>query len=45
MEYSKTDEPINNKSSKVTRFDVARQHKFVCLICKKPGHTTERCFC
>ena len=19
-------------------------HKFVCLICKKPGHATEKCF-
>ena len=44
MEYSKNDEPTNNKNSKVTRFNVAREDKFVCLICKNPGHATEKCF-
>ena len=44
MEYLKSDEQTNNKNNKVTRFIVAREDKFVCLICKKPGHTTEKCF-
>ena len=44
MEYLKSDEPIINKNSKVTRFNVAREDKIVCLICKKPGHATEKCF-
>ena len=44
MEYTKSDEPINDKNSKVTRFNVAREEQFVCLICKKPGYVTEKCF-
>ena len=32
VEYSKSDEPTNNKNNKVTRFNVAREDKFVCLI-------------
>ena len=44
MDYSKSDEPTNNKNNKVTRFNVAREDKFICLICKKPGHSTEKCF-
>ena len=31
MEYSKSDEPTNNKNNKVTRFNVARDDKFVNL--------------
>ena len=44
MEYLKSDEQTNNKNNKVTRFNVERKDKFICLICKKPGHTTEKCF-
>ena len=44
MEYLKSDEQTNNKNNKVTRFNVARDDKFVCLICKKPGQSTEKCF-
>ena len=44
MEYSKTVKPIDNKNSKVTRFNVARQDKSVCLICEKPDHAIEKCF-
>ena len=44
MEYSKSDEPTNNKNNKVTRFNVARENKFVCLNCKKSGHATEQFF-
>ena len=44
MEYSKSDEPTNNKNNKVTRFNVAREDKFVCLICKMQGHASEKCF-
>ena len=44
MDYSKSDEPTNNKNNKVARFNVAHEDKFVCLICKKPSHTTERGF-
>ena len=44
MEYLKSDEETYNKNNKVTWFNVAREDKFVCLICKKPGHTTEKCF-
>ena len=44
MECLKSEEQTNNKNNKVTRFDLAREDKFVCLICKKPGHTTEKCF-
>ena len=36
MEYFKSVEPTNNKNNKVTRFNLAREDKFVCLICKKP---------
>ena len=41
MEYLKSDEQKNNR---VTRLNVAREDKFVCLICKELGHTTEKCF-
>ena len=44
IEYSKTDETINSKNSKVTRFSVTPGDKIVCLICKKSGHATEKCF-
>ena len=44
MEYLKSDELTNNKNNKVTWFNVAREDKFICLISKKPGHATERCF-
>ena len=44
MKYSKSDEPTNNKNNKVTRFNVAREDKFLCLIFKKPGHATEKYF-
>ena len=44
MEYLKTDEQTNIKNNNVTRFNVSREDKFVCFICKKPGHTTENRF-
>ena len=44
MDYSKSDEPTNNKINKVIWFNVAREDKFVSLFCKKPGHSTEKCF-
>ena len=44
MEYSKGNEPTNNKNNEVIRFDVAHEDKIVCSICKKPGHATEKCF-
>ena len=44
MEYSKSDEPTDNKNSKVTRFNVVHEDEIFCIICKKPGHTTEKCF-
>ena len=44
MEYLKSDEQTNNKNNKVSRFNVARADKFICSICKKPGHATEKCF-
>ena len=44
MEYLKSDEQTNNENNKVTRFNVEREDKFICLICKKPGHATEKCF-
>ena len=33
MEYSKSDEPTNNENNKVIRFNLAREDKFVWLIC------------
>ena len=44
MDYLKSDESTNNKNNKTTRFNVALDNKTICLICKKPGHTTEKCF-
>ena len=44
MEYLKSDEQTNNENNKVTRFNVASEDKFICLICKKPGHATEKFF-
>ena len=44
MEYSKGDEPNNNENNKVTRFNLAREDKIVCSICKKSGHATENFF-
>ena len=44
MEYLKSAEQTNNKNNEVTRFNVAREDKFICLICKKPGHATEKCY-
>ena len=44
MDYSKSDEPTNIKNNKRTRFNVALENQTICLICKKPGHTTEKCF-
>ena len=41
-EYLKTDRWFINKNSKVTRFNVAREDKIICLIYKKPGHTNEK---
>ena len=44
-DYLKTDEPVNNKNTKTTRFNVALEDKIICLIYKKKlGHTTEKCF-
>ena len=42
--YLKTDERINNKNSKTTRFDAAREDKSIIVICKKPNHTNKKCF-
>ena len=44
MDYSKSDESTNNKNNKIYRFNVAFDNKTICLICKKPGQTTEKCF-
>ena len=44
MEYSKSDEPTNNENNKITWFNVSRADKFVCLMCKKSGHATEKSF-
>ena len=44
MDYSKSDESTNNKNNKTTRFNVELDNKTICLICKQPGHTTEKCF-
>ena len=44
MEYLKSDKSTNNKNNKVSRFNVARENKFNCFICKNPGHATEKCF-
>ena len=44
MECLKSEEQTNNKNNKVTRFNVAREDEFICLICEKPGHATEKCF-
>ena len=44
MEYSKSDEPINNKNNNVSRLNVVREDNLVCLICEKPGYATEKCF-
>ena len=30
MEYLKSEEQTNNKNNKVTRFNVAREDKFIC---------------
>ena len=44
-DYLKTKESTdNNKNNKTTRFNVALQNKTICSICKKPHHTTEKCF-
>ena len=43
-DYLKSEESTNNKNNKTTRFNVALENKIICLICKKPGHTTEKCF-
>ena len=43
-DYSKTEESTNNKNDKNVQFNVALKDKIICLICKKPGHTTEKCF-
>ena len=43
-DYLMTEGLINNKKYKTTRFNVALENKTICLICKKPGHTTEKLF-
>ena len=44
-DYFKTEESTNNnKNNKTTRLNVALENKTICLICKKLGHTTEKCF-
>ena len=43
-DYLKTGKSTNNKNNKTTRFNVALDNKTICLICGKPGHTTEKCF-
>ena len=43
-DYLKTEESTNNKNNKTARFNVALEDKTICLICKKLGHTTEKCF-
>ena len=43
-DYLKTKESTNNTNNKTIRFNVALQDKIICLICKKTGHTTEKCF-
>ena len=43
-DYLKTQERTNNKNNKITRFNSSLEDKIICLICKKSGHTTEKCF-
>ena len=33
-EYLKTDGPINNRNTKTTSFDVAREDKIIIIICE-----------
>ena len=42
-DYLKTDNSINNRNNKTTRFNVARDNNMNCIICKKPGHVAENC--
>ena len=37
-------ESTNNKNNKTTLYNVALESKTICLICKQPGHATEKCF-
>ena len=43
-DYLKPKESTNNKNNKTNQFNVALKYKIICLICKKQGHTTEKCF-
>ena len=43
-DYLKIEESTNNNNNKTTRFNVALEDRIIRLICKKPSHTTEKCF-
>ena len=43
-DYLKTEVSTNDKNNETTRLNVALEEKIICLICKKPGHTNEKCF-
>ena len=43
-DYLKTEESTNHKNNNTTRLNVLLENQTICLICRKPGHTTKKCF-
>ena len=43
-DYSKIDDSVNNRNDKTTQFNVARDKKINCILCKKLGQVAKNCY-